>query len=312
MKAIITVGVSASGKSTAASGLDSTWFRIERDAEREKILCKKLFGQVASSHPGVLDENLWRFWKWKDEKLVDVEVNAKLEYAVVNKLNIIVSDTNLNIPRRESLQAKLEELGYEVEVQVFGKDLSMPELWKRDLYRKNSVGHQVIAEQYDKFRREFPKYQLKDVTDKPTAVIFDVDGTLSNGPKDRSPFEWDKVGQDEHNELLFISMIAYFESGYNIIIMSGRDEVCRKETQYWISEGVVKFGGHCGFNYEIFMRPKDDQRKDSIIKTELFFAHIDGVYNVVGVFDDRPQVVTEVWLELGFKTYSVGNPHIHF
>lgn len=308
LKAVITIGCSASGKSTHAlnilddfgSGI-KTWHSIERDKFRQDILESK----------NIKFNNMWEKWNFKWEKEVDALVDAGIAHAVENNYNIMCSDTNLNKDRREALASRLKALGYGIEYHVFGNGTTLDELWLHDRYRIHSVGHSTIAKQYSQFRKEYPKYQLKDVTGKPEAIIFDVDGTLAN-MSDRSPFDWMRVGEDTPNELLFISMIAYFESAYHIIVMSGRDEVCRDITKSWIIENAIKFGCNCNFKFDLHMRKQDDQRKDTIVKSELFFEHVDGNYNVVGVYDDRPSVLTNVWMEMQFKVYCCGNPYISF
>jgi predicted kinase len=306
-KAIITIGCSASGKSTWAidfredentNGVD--WVVIERDNIR-KILAER---------KGFHNWNLWQDWKFKWEDEVDAKVTEMLNGASVDGANVIFSDTNLHQQRRNALANRLKALGYEVEYKVFGEDLSLDTLWKRDTYRKNTVGHAVIAKQYQQFRKEFPKYKLKDVTDKQNAIIFDVDGTLAK-MCNRSPYDWHKVHLDEHNEILFLSMINYFECGYHIIVMSGRDSVCMEATRNWICEGLIKFGSSCGFEYDLFMRAEGDQRKDNIVKAELFMNHVDGNYKVAAVYDDRPIMCRE-WLEFGFDVYCVGNQYVEF
>lgn len=306
MKCFILVGCSASGKSTWANeyiNKNPTTVQLEFDIIRESLLNNKF--QINTK-----EKNIWQYWKFKNEDLVDESFNVSLNHCVENGLDIICSNTNLNYNKRELLKFRLEFLGYEVEIKVFGLDLSLEDLWKRDTYRKNSVSHSVIAKQYQTFRKEFPKYILKDVTNKPEAVIFDLDGTLAI-MKDRSPYEWMKVSQDLPNELLFISMIAYFECGYRIIIMSGRNSVCRQLTIDWITENLIKFNASCGFKYELHMRKETDDRSDTIVKQELFYEHIDGNYNVIGVYDDRPKVV-RLWQDMGFKTYAVGSQYIEF
>lgn len=56
------------------------------------------------------------------------------------------------------------------------------------------------------------------------------------------------------------------------------------------------------------MRPQGDMRRDSIVKRELYENHIKGKYNVVAIFDDRPQVIRECWQALGFgdRIFNVG------
>jgi hypothetical protein len=54
----------------------------------------------------------------------------------------------------------------------------------------------------------------------------------------------------------------------------------------------------------VFMRATGDQRKDSIIKQELFDRHILGKYNIKFVLDDRNQVVN-MWRSLGLTVFQV-------
>lgn len=318
LKCVITVGVSASGKSTWANtqcNQEYNWIKIERDDIREFILATRF--QHPHNYFKILD-NLWKHWQFKNEKFVDEEIEVNIKRVVNGKFNIVFADTNLNIDRRNQLQKKMEELGYEVEIKVFGLDLSLDELWKFNTYRKNVLLQSVINKQYYRFREEFPKYQLKDVSDKQKCIIFDIDGTLAT-MHNRSPYEWNKVGNDLPNMELFYAMKSYYEQGYMIIIMSGRDSVCRNETIEWLEKIIyndstmeIDIGGELYFiDYDLHMRKENDMRKDSIIKSELFFEHVDGNYNVVGVFDDRPSIV-RMWQELGLKTYSVGNQGIEF
>ena len=48
------------------------------------------------------------------------------------------------------------------------------------------------------------------------------------------------------------------------------------------------------------MRKKGDSRKDSTIKKEIYEEHILPYFNVIGVFDDRQQVVDAI-RDMGIK-----------
>jgi hypothetical protein len=52
------------------------------------------------------------------------------------------------------------------------------------------------------------------------------------------------------------------------------------------------------------MRVAGDHRKDSIVKQEIFENHIDGMFDVQFVLDDRDQVVT-MWRSLGLQCFQV-------
>lgn len=52
------------------------------------------------------------------------------------------------------------------------------------------------------------------------------------------------------------------------------------------------------------MRPEGDERKDSIVKQEIYEKYIKDRYNVRFVLDDRNQVV-DMWREVGLKVLQV-------
>ena len=52
------------------------------------------------------------------------------------------------------------------------------------------------------------------------------------------------------------------------------------------------------------MRATGDQRRDSIVKLEIFDQEIRDRYHVIGVFDDRQQVV-RMWRALGLTVFQV-------
>lgn len=133
------------------------------------------------------------------------------------------------------------------------------------------------------------------------AYMVDIDGTVTQGPHERSPYEWMKVGQDKPNEKVMHTVWALHRAGYKIIFCSGRDEVCREPTEEWLN---TYFGRKMMEDCPLFMRKQGDMRKDSIVKTELFDQHIRDNYNVIAVFDDRKQVV-DMWRSLGLTVFQV-------
>lgn len=305
--AYVTVGCSASGKSTWADDYvkhtDVKVTRIERDAVRESIL------QSKRPDIDVTKVNLWQFWNFKWEGQVTEITDIMMKDAFEQGNDIIVSDTNLNEKRREALVRKLNDAGYRVEVEVFGMHLGMDELWKRDTYRKNTVGHDVIAKQYAEFRQQFPMFEVLSVpAHAPKAVICDLDGTLFT-MGDRSPFDWDRVDEDEPNEVLVHALYGMYRKGYEIIFLSGRDAVCYDKCVFAIQDAFMEHYEH--FDFKLYTRAKDDMRKDTIVKKELFYEHVDGKYKVEAVFDDRP-VVCRLWYEFGFRVYHCANPYLEF
>ena len=308
MKAILTIGPAASGKSTWATdyiyhaGFKSV-VEINRDTLRWQIC----------------GEESWEAWqKWSRVNDGEKQV-TKLVYATIddcynrNVHTLIISDTNLNKKFREQLVRKLYSLCDEVEFKEF--HTSFEECCKRDAARPNGVGVSVIAKQFEMFqqylRESYPAEHVV-INDKelPPCIIVDIDGTLAIKSSGRSPYDWSRVGEDSVNEAMMdilewcTGYSNFFGNSTDIVILSGRDESCRKETEEWLTKNGICY-------QELHMRPEGDFRKDTVIKREMFDKYIAGKYYVKAVFDDRPSVV-RMWRSMGFTTFALGNQHIEF
>lgn len=128
------------------------------------------------------------------------------------------------------------------------------------------------------------------------AAIFDLDGTLAHR-NDRSPYDMSKVSEDSVDPYLAWLVGLHLQHGYRIIIVSGRDSVCWEDTVNWLAKYGIKYD-------ELHMRPEGDNRKDSIVKLEIYENEIKGKYSVECVYDDRDQVV-KMWREQGLRVFQV-------
>jgi hypothetical protein len=136
---------------------------------------------------------------------------------------------------------------------------------------------------------------IEKVNNLPNCYIFDIDGTLAI-KGDRSPFDWMKVDIDTLN-LPVAHTFRHLAEKHFMIILSGRDSVCREITEEWLEKHNIKYD-------LLIMRKKDDMTKDAIIKKGFYEEYIKGKYNIVGIFDDRNQVV-EMWRSLDLPCYQV-------
>lgn len=128
---------------------------------------------------------------------------------------------------------------------------------------------------------------------KPTAIMVDIDGTLAHMNGRRSPFDWEAVGQDDVDDV-----IADITNHYDrVIIMSGRNSVCRAETKSWLDKHGIKYE-------KLVMRPAGDNRPDEAVKLELYRQHVEPYYEIAFVLDDRNKVV-KMWRENGLKCLQV-------
>jgi predicted kinase len=138
-------------------------------------------------------------------------------------------------------------------------------------------------------------YQAKPGT--PRAVLVDIDGTVAL-MSNRSPYDETRVGEDRPNHAVIAAVRAMHAAGYQVVFCSGRTDGCRPATVTWLRE-------HMAVPYEaLHMRATGDTRRDSNVKLEIFDREIRDRYDVIGVFDDRAQVV-RMWRSLGLTVFQV-------
>ena len=279
-------GVSGSGKSTTVNSRlrqGTHDISVSRDVIRESL--------------GVVDE---RYVTEIEHGLIDHYLGRGLR---------VISD-NTNIEWR--FVRAIADIGYKhnADVDVAVLDVPLEDCISRNAQRSASGGRfvpeDVIKRQYSRFQNnkklklkkpevlELERYTKPDNGNK--AIIVDIDGTLAH-MSGRSPFDWDRVGEDTVDEAVANIIRLAEQDGYVIIIMSGRDSVCRDETAGWLFDNNIPYN-------HLYMREKDDSRKDSIIKLELFNKFVRNMYKVDFVLDDRDQVV-KLWRDLGLKCFQV-------
>lgn len=292
MKAIITVGISASGKTTFAKQMECQGYvDVNRDYIRFNIVC-----------PGS-DWRSYKFTKAREDEVTLIQERMVME-AWANEKNVVISDTNLKAGTVDNWKMLLGRLGYQVEVKHF--NVSLEEAVKRDNFRQNGVGYPIMYKQNLQFLEAIGRKTYTPDPKLRKAVIIDIDGTVAemNG---RGPFEWSKVDTDLPRQMVIDMVDAYTDRGYHAIFVSGRDGSCRDLTYDWLKEhvGVLNIDG-------LYMREEGDFRKDTVIKEEIFWRDIAPHYNVQAVIDDRPCVV-RMWHELKIpNVICVGNPYIEF
>lgn len=236
-------------------------------------------------------------WNKPNESFVLKVRNFIVTEALRKGHNIIVDDTNFSPNHEKKLRELAKIQGANFTIKDF-TDISVERCIAQDLKRTNSVGEKVIREMYNKYLRpkaEAPKRDPK----LPTIVLCDIDGTIAT-MKDRSPYDWQRVDEDDVNEPVasLVRLLNSCESKYEVILFSGRDEVCRGKTESWLAINGIPYK-------ELHMRAKDDMRKDSIVKKELYEKYVAGKYNVMFVLDDRDQVVSMWRHELGLPVFQV-------
>lgn len=286
---ILCRGIPASGKSTWAK----TWVtagenrvRINRDDIRMQMFGKP-FG-------------------------VNEFVVTKIEDAMVLKalkcgMSVVVDDTNIKHEYVKRFAALASTCGVPVTVKRF--DIDVEEAIRRNQARADNGGafvpvdvirkmHQALESSGDVDLTVAPVVAYEPLPNTLKAIMVDIDGTVAE-MGDRSPYDWLNVEKDSPIEPIIEITKWASNFGYQVIMMSGRDSVCRPHTIRWLDKHNIWFD-------RLIMRPEGDMRKDSVVKRELFDQHVRDEYNVLFVLDDRNQVV-DMWRALGLQVLQVND-----
>jgi predicted kinase len=289
---LITRGLPASGKTTFARRLQPGVVRVNRDDLRRMLHGRRLFTQWA-------------------EGQVSRAQRAAVEALLGAHADVVVDDTNLRAKTVRDWAELAARYSATFEVHDF-TDVPLDECLRRDAGRpgEERVGEEGIRRMHARYlagRRlplpvpyvapGGPGTVYDPPAELPAAVLVDVDGTVAllNG---RSPYDWSRVGDDVPNPAVIAAVRAMHAAGNAILFCSGRDAVCRAETQAWLELHVgVPYAG-------LFLRPEGDRRRDAVVKREIFDTEIRDRWRIVGVFDDRRQVV-RMWRALGLTVFQV-------
>lgn len=148
------------------------------------------------------------------------------------------------------------------------------------------------------------------------AVIFDRDGTLASvaycAPNDRSSGSWAAYNAALPFDAVVpvvAGLLRSIRPGIVRIMTSGRAAGDWKgDNRRWFLMRDWLLKNDLPIDY-LFMRQGGDQRRDSIVKREIYERFIEPNFNVLYVVDDRQQVVDE-WREIGLKVLQVVDPGI--
>lgn len=293
MKLTILIGLPASKKSTyALSHRDDKTVIVNRDT-------------IRLSQYGV-------YWhKDMNENLITKFERQQMIAAFENGFDLISDNTNLNKHNVQRMVDLASQFGAEVEYVYF--DVPPATCIEYDKNRDKKVGEKVITRmakkagiksdgripRFDLYYHEIKPYE--NDLEKYPAIVVDIDGTIAL-KSDRSPYDYSRVYED--GVQLNVATLLYTIEHYpinppEIIFLSGRSEDCREETERWLDK---KF---CMGGRKLFMRPSDDPNTaDFIVKDRLFDKYVADHFNVIGVFDDRRQVV-QMWRTKALTVFDV-------
>jgi uncharacterized HAD superfamily protein len=141
---------------------------------------------------------------------------------------------------------------------------------------------------------------------KPTAHIYDVDGTLANvdpylhyvrGPnRDYEAFHEASIGALPNIEVVEMLNNAVADN-HSILIVTSRKDKWRGLTSMWLAKNNLT-------SHALFMRADDDNRPDYEAKKDML-DKINKHWLVLHAVDDNPNVI-KLWQDHGIPTTKIG------
>ena len=139
-------------------------------------------------------------------------------------------------------------------------------------------------------------------------IIVGIDGTIANCEhrlhyiKEGKKKDWAKfygaVIKDKPIKDVRIMVDLMALAGYSIVFCTGRSEVCRQDTKIWLDRHFPRM------EYKLYMRPAKNYDPDWTVKIQLMWEAEIYPNKVLGIFEDRQQVV-DAWRDQGYRCYQV-------
>lgn len=238
------------------------------------------------------------------ENTITALTEASVIQALESSLSVVVDNTSLRASDVKGWYKIANERG--ISVRVHDMDLfTLEEIIENDKIRQKTVGEEVIRSFHSRY---FKKGKYPPVPENvqngpegraytpnpslPKAIWVDLDGTLAErvhplAPQPvRGPYDEPRVGEDAVIEHIADLVRILHAAGYKIVIMSGRSDACKAESEKWLQDNAIPYD-------DIFMRREvlDAGRKDSNVKHDLFWEFVAPKYDIHYALDDRQQVV---------------------
>ena len=295
LEILLLKGLPACGKSTYAKKLveQGSHVRVNKDDLRSML------------HNSIYSES--------NEKFVLSVRDFAVEECLKKNLSVVVDDTNFDGQhfKRMCLIAEKFDKDIVVREKYFPIDLTVTHE-RNDQRSVGKVPRSVVDRMYKKYvEGKTVKERFAQITNKkealtqdknlPPAIICDLDGTISLFTEEmRSPYDASKCEHDLLNEPVADVINTYFNKGYKILFVSGREDKYREQTEKFLKKHFPDL------TYSLYMRKTGDMRKDTIIKKEIYVDNIWLSYYVRFVLDDRDQVVFG-WRSIGLTCFQVAD-----
>lgn len=239
---------------------------------------------------------------------VDEDYVTEVEHTAIRRglqrgFNVVSSNTNLAARNANKLAWIAYAEGEEVMLIDHFKSVPLQTLLERNAARDRHVPEKEVVKQWNRAQKQYTLPEqppmptpYEGTPGKPDAVLVDLDGT-SFLLGDRSPYSEDEYDKDSPNESVRRTTKGLDAIGTRILYVSARTENARVTTENMLNKHDFPAG-------PLFMRKAGDQRKDWVVKNEIFDNEISHRFNVLHAIDDRNQVV-DAYRRRGIPVHQV-------
>lgn len=297
LEVLVCKGLPSGGKSTYAKKLvaNGSHVRVNKDDLRALLHSSKFSNE--------------------NEKMVLFMRDTLVEECLSKNRNVVVDDTNFDGRHFKRMCQIADKFNKDIVVRDMYFPITLEEALRRNteriklntticpnsvienMYKRYVEGKTIKERFYQVFFSEGS--ELKQDPSAIPAIICDLDGTVALFTEEmRSPYDASKCEDDLLNEPVAHIVKTYYEKGHTVLFVSGREDKYKEPTEKFLKKHFPDMP------YELFMRKTSDSRKDTIIKKEIFFDNINGLYNVRFVLDDRNSVVAN-WRSMGLTCLQV-------
>lgn len=293
-KVIFTIGIPGCGKTTWKNQFISgnpEFISIERDDLRMTHLGKEM-------------------GDYQEEMLITKISDGIAFNALCHGKSVIFSNTNTNL---KNLKAEIEKWTEYADIEFVLFDVPVEECKRRNSLRDRKVPDFIIDKMATSLENLKANFDFAPIPKKPKmfdytkenlledGYIFDLDGTLcwinhASEETSRGWYDYEKVKYDLIDIPVFEVMRALKNSGFKIVFLTGRYDVCRKETTDWIKDNLNID------NPILYMKPNNTE-SDVVFKKRIYKQEISKKWNILAVFEDRQKVV-DMWREIGVKVFQ--------
>jgi len=283
---IMTRGIPASGK--------STWAKEEMHAHPNRY--KRVNKDILRA---MLDGEGWS--QATERFMLDIRDYA-VQKSILRGFDVIVDDTNFSNKHWGSMCRIAKRVGNVMVVEKYF-DVDLQEALRRNEVRAEKVPPHVVIQMYEKhvknrhvecrseYFQKVPYAPPLDIPNLRKAIMVDVDGTLALS-ETRNVYDGSRLYEDTPFTHVVTLVKLLMDAGHGLILMSGREDKWRVDTVRWLADKA-----HLPGDSPFFMRATGDSRPDTVVKQELYEAHVKGIYDVRYVIDDRP-IVCSMWRDL--------------